>query len=143
MIDVPGDRKAEHRASRPVDVARFKGTQVLVEADVKAENVGRPATRWNGIKMQLHFTRATGEQVWANQEDQYGTFTWRKQRLLAWVPADVQSAELLLGLEGSTGRVWFDNITLRVYRSPPDTFLPRHMPPPPDLPRMQIGRAHV
>lgn len=140
-IEVQGNSENVNVITHSLDIASLRGAQVLLEVEVKAENVAKPPNSWNGIKAQLRFHTPGGD-VWANLEDRnsnerYGTFDWRKQRYLAWVPVDATKADLWLGLQETTGRVSFDDLKLTVHRIPHVSFEPRKVPASPNGPRLR------
>lgn len=110
--DGPG--AATVRAPLPVD--RLRGCRVRVEAQVRAEGVARPPHEYNGVKVMLH----TGgpEATWQQQNGVHGTFDWKPVRFVATVPREATSVELVLGLEATTGRAWFDSVTVTVITAP-------------------------
>lgn len=107
----PGLRSARIRL--PLEI--LKGTQVRVEALVRAEGVSEPPNPWNGVKVMLHTVSPEG-QSWRQQNSVYGTFDWKPVRFNASVPKDATSAELILGLEQVAGRVWFDDVKITIVR---------------------------
>ena len=80
---------------------------------VKAENVAEPPNAWNGVKVMLHTVAPDGKH-WAQQNGVFGTFDWKPVRFVTEVPSDATEAWLVLGLEQTTGRVWFDDIKITV-----------------------------
>ncbi len=89
-------------------------------ADIRAENVSAPPNPWNGIKLMLRIVSADGRVEWPQVTVGTGTFGWATLGALVAVPADAAQATLYLGLESSTGRVWFDNVRLEGVRTPED-----------------------
>jgi hypothetical protein len=78
---------------------------------VRAENVAEPPNPWNGVECMLHCV-TPGGQRWHQQNSVFGTFDWKPVRFVAEVPADATEVWLVLGLEQTTGRVWFDDLTI-------------------------------
>lgn len=101
------------RAALPLD--KLRGARLKIEAMVRAENVVEPPQPWNGIKCMLHVVSPEGNQ-WLQQNSVFGSFDWKPVRFLADVPQDATAAWLILGLEQTTGRVWFDNVKVTVVR---------------------------
>ena len=97
------------RARLPLD--GVKGRRVRVEAMVRAEDVARPPNPYNGIECMLHSV-APSSQNWQQKNGVFGTFDWKPIRFIAEVPADATEAWLVLGLELTTGRVWFDEVKI-------------------------------
>jgi len=114
LIDRPAREGAGQqtvRAALPLD--KVRGTRVLVEVMARAEDVARPPHAYNGIKCTLHTVAPAGPR-WSQQDNLFGTFDWRPLRFAAEVPADATEAWLVLGLEETTGRVWFDDLKVSV-----------------------------
>jgi len=107
----PGSRSARIR----LPLENLRGTRVRVEAMVRAENVSEPPNPWNGIKVMLHTVSPDG-QKWQQQNSVYGTFDWKPVRFVGSVPKDATAANLILGLEMVTGRVWFDDVKVTIVR---------------------------
>ena len=97
------------RAQLPLD--RVKGRRVRVEAMVRGEDVAAPPNPYNGIECMLHSVAPSG-QNWQQKNNVFGTFDWKPIRFIAEIPADATEAWLVLGLELTTGRVWFDDVKI-------------------------------
>lgn len=113
-VERPSAEGPGHRSVRvrlPVD--KLRGTRVRVEALVKAEGVARPPNPWNGVKCMLH-TVSPGGPRWSQEDRVWGTFDWRRVGFVAETSADASEAWLVLGLENTTGRAWFDDVRVTV-----------------------------
>ncbi len=104
--------------SLPVD--SLLGCQVRCEAQVRADAVAEPPKPWNGIKVMLHTDSPSEGKRWDQQQNVHGTFDWRTVRFTVWVPPDATLARLILGLEDTRGRVWFDEVKVTVLKDPRD-----------------------
>jgi endoglucanase len=102
------------RAALPVD--RLRGCRVQVEAQVRAADVARPPHEYNGVKVMLHIG-GPGES-WPQQNLAHGAFDWKPVGFRADVPREATSVDLLLGLEATTGRAWFDAVRVTVLAGP-------------------------
>jgi len=102
------------RTALPVE--KLRGKRVAVEALAKAQDVAKPPQPWNGVKCMLN-TVAPGGQQWSQQNAVFGTFDWKPLRFVAEVPADATEAWLVLGLEATTGKAWFDDIKVSIVGS--------------------------
>ena len=115
-VQIPVSEGAGHRnAHIQLPLEDLRGTQVKVEAMVRAEGVSEPPNAWNGIKVMLHTVSQDGQR-WQQQNSVYGTFDWKPVRFLGSVPKDATGATLILGLEMVTGRVWFDDVKVTIVR---------------------------
>lgn len=129
---VPGDRTSlalrvqvapeEARDSRmvrmPLDVERFRGSQLLFECMAKAEGVGKPSADYLGVKFMLHYESESSGPLWRNENAVHGTFDWRPLRFVVRIAPDATNASLNLGLQDSSGTVWFDDLRVTVLSSP-------------------------
>jgi len=100
-----------------IDLAPYRGTQLQFRCLAKAENVTKPSATNFGVKFMVHYTSTTGE-VWINENNVYGTFDWKELYFTADIPNDVSGADLSLGLQECTGKVWFDSISIAVKHVP-------------------------
>lgn len=115
-VQIPVSEGPGHRNSHiQLPLEDLRGTQVKVEAMVRAEGVSEPPNPWNGIKVMLHTVSPEGQR-WQQQNSVYGTFDWKPVRFLGSVPKDATGATLILGLEMVTGRVWFDDVKTTIVR---------------------------
>ena len=126
-VTVPKDRARGGGMIRlPLDLTRFRGCRLLLECMAKAENVSMPAEPYLGVKFMLHYQSETDGPFWQNQNGVFGSFDWRKLRFAALIAADATGGQIELGLQDSSGKVWFDDIKVTVFKGPP----PKRPPPP-------------
>ena len=124
---VPRDQSEDaHMIRLPLDLTRYRGCRLLFECMAKADNVSKPPTSYLGVKFMLHYRSGTEGPVWQNENDVFGTFDWRRLRFIARIGSDASDGEIDLGLQGSSGTVWFDTVKITVLRGP----LVRPTPPP-------------
>lgn len=116
-VETPAPETRPSRAVIPLPLEVMRGARIFCEAMVKAEGVTPPPKPWNGVKFMLHVKGPGGDQ-WVQQRAVSGTFDWKHVSFKAEVPADATAADLFLGLELVSGRVWFDDVKLSVLRGP-------------------------
>jgi hypothetical protein len=106
----------------------------------KAEKVTKPPQAYNGVKWMLHY-RAKGKDYYNNLSSVYGTFDWKDLCFSVYIEEGVESAELCLGLEMSSGNAWFENPKIFIGPQAAAMPVPALNPPPPfrghDLPRLR------
>ena len=85
------------------------GRRIVVKAQVKASAVSVPPNSWNGIKVML-VCQSPGGTSYPQASISTGTFDWTNATVTFAVPANATSVKVQLGLENSTGTVWFDNV---------------------------------
>ncbi len=131
-VDVPAAEKPGHnKINMPFDVSSCRGTTLYFQCMAKAENVTQPPEPYNGVKFMMHTVSTAAGQKWNNQNKVFGTFDWKKLSFSMSIPDDLVSGDISLGLENSTGKVWFKDIVVIVSRgkSPPRP-APMMNPPP-------------
>lgn len=121
-VSIPADSREKQAMIRlSMDLTRYRGCRLLFTCQVKARDVTKPADLWNGVKFMLHYTSPATGPYWQNRNGVYGTFDWKELSFLARIAPDAEGGELDLGLQDSTGTVWFDEIEVSVFRGPPPT----------------------
>jgi len=123
----------------PLPLEKLRGTRVKVEARIKADAVARPPNPWNGVKCMLH-TVTPGGSRWDQQNGLFGSFDFKPVRFVCQVPADATEAWLVLGLEQTSGRAWFDDLRVTVIgrrRSTPEQAVAGPATKGHDLPRLR------
>jgi hypothetical protein len=104
-------------ASLPIPIEKLRGIRVVVSAKVKAADIVKPEHAWNGVKVMLHITNAGGEQYDQGSSPD-GTFDWREVRFGSEIAENAVSAQLVLGIENTTGAADFEDIRITVLEAP-------------------------
>ena len=119
VIDIPADAyPADAVAEAELPLALFDGAtgfSIAVEAEGTA--LAKPTHSYLGLKFQFHVHQeSTGRDWWpncANEFDDFGPKTLRNDIAFGGMePAGTVSVTLMLGLQGTSGRVVFDLSTL-------------------------------
>ncbi len=97
----------------PIDLTPYHGMRLAFTCQARAENVTQPQHSYLGVKYMLYFNSANGQR-WVNQDNVHGTFDWKELSFIVNLPDDPSQARLSLGLQGSSGRVWFEKIRVSV-----------------------------
>lgn len=123
MVELPAAEGAKSwYVRRALPVEQIRGTKLGVECRIRAEAVAQPPQTWNGVKCMVHTVSPTGPQ-WRHPSQLWGTFDWCQVGFVAEIPPDATEAWLILGLENTHGRAWFDDLRVRVVghrrRTPP------------------------
>ena len=121
VIDIPeGAYPADAIAEADLPAALFEGSGGF-SMSVRASGSGlkKPTKGWLGLKFQMHWTdHATGRENWPNTANELGDFTEKTLLNEAnFGGAKPDAITLMLGLQGTSGRVEFDLSTLRGARS--------------------------
>ena len=119
-VTVPIERARGGNMIRlPLDLTRYRGYRLLFECMAKAENVTKPSQPYLGVKFMLHYQSETAGPFWQNQNGVFGSFDWRPLRFAAPIAPDATGGYIELGLQDSSGKVWFDAIKVTVHKGPP------------------------
>jgi hypothetical protein len=122
-----------------LDLKKYKDCTLLCSAMIKAQDVSKPPNPWNGVKFMLVIDTPSGKK-YLHRNAPMGSFDWEAYKFLAQIPQDIQDAELVLGLELTSGVAWFDNIKIQIRRTPVqvvDYKAPATMYKGHDLPRLR------
>ncbi|MCC7209813.1 MAG: cellulase family glycosylhydrolase, partial [Anaerolineae bacterium] len=125
-------------AEMTLPVERMRGYDVYLAAMIKAENVSETPAQFHGIKFMTLAVQGT-DKSYAGAPLGLGTFDWKPVVFHVQVPQDATAFSLLVGLQGVSGKAWFDNIQVTV-RKPPRVLEPRTAGPAHkghDLPRLR------
>ena len=95
------------------DLTSYRGMRLLFRCRAKAENVTMPSIPYLGVKFMFHYKSVKGE-FWKNEDNVFDTFNWKDLTFTAVIPDDVSVGDISLGLQESTGKVWFDSISVKV-----------------------------
>ncbi|NLC55241.1 MAG: glycoside hydrolase family 5 protein [Armatimonadetes bacterium] len=128
-VTVPAGQAGAHMIRLPLDLTRYRGGKLYFECRAKAEDVSKPPEPYNGVKFMLHYQSPQEGPHWNNENNVHGTFDWRKLSFTSPIAADATGGEINLGLQGSTGTVWFDDLKV-VVASAPRPPRPRPKPNP-------------
>lgn len=112
--DVAGS--AMKRLVLPVE--KMRGHVVRFSAWVKAEGISKKPQPWNGVKFMAPTVTSAGRD-WPAVNFEEGSFDWRRASFTARVPDDAQEVALTLGLEAVTGKAWFDDVQVVVWKPIP------------------------
>jgi len=113
LTEVPTTGTAHLRYALPAE--KLRGANVSWSAMVKADNVTTPPAIYNGVKVMLHTRGESGDQ-WLQENSVWGSFDWKQVFHTARLADDLTTAELILGLENTTGRAWFDDVRITIER---------------------------
>ena len=125
VVEIPADAPAGARVAHCVaafDPQPFLpgGHGILARVGVSGSGISEPDHPWNGVKFMFHYREgASGIDRWPGARLPRGSFTNAVAEIrltefdLGGAPKD-NRVELILGLEGCTGRVEFDLSSLRL-----------------------------
>ncbi len=99
----------------PLDIEKVRGCKIVVTCWVKAENVIKQEKRNMAVKVMLH-SKSTKGPNWREEYDINGTFDWTRKAVAMDVPDCGTDVWLYFGLQGTTGKAWFDDVEVRIVR---------------------------
>lgn len=130
-VTVPPAQAAKgNMVTLPLDLARYRGCRLLVECMARADQVGKPPEPYLGVKCMLHYESKAEGPLWQNENGVYGTFDWRRLQFIVRIAPDAANGEIAMGLQGSSGTVWFDDLKITVAAAPVVRPAPLANPPP-------------
>ncbi|TQM49436.1 cellulase (glycosyl hydrolase family 5) [Arcticibacter tournemirensis] len=103
--------------TKAIDLRKYAGMKVAFRCLVKSENVSTPNQTYLGVKFMLHY-KSGDKDFWKNQDNIWGTFDWKYVFFSLIIPENISDSKLYLGLQGSTGKAWFDNISVNIIKEP-------------------------
>ncbi len=96
----------------PVPIDKVRGKTIILSAKVKGENISKPDKPYLGIKMMLVITGADGKINYPDTARITGSFDWRELKTMATIPPDAKSVMIQIGLQNSTGSIYFSDLEL-------------------------------
>lgn len=115
--DDPHDNLRTFTRSFPAEI--LAGKTILLEFDIKGENIVRGKRHWHTVKMIFSYIAGDGKVNYADAGGQSGTFDWRTVRYAHTFPKDTRSeVTLRIGFQNSTGTIWLRNMKLKVLGTP-------------------------
>ncbi len=96
-----------------LDINKVKGRTLIVEAELRGENISRPLAAWNGAKLMLTVQTPFTTIYPRVQGLESGTFGWTKVSVSAPVPLNASNVSISIGLEKSSGKFEVRNLKIR------------------------------
>lgn len=114
LVELPAEGGARsYYLRKALPVEKIRGVRLGVECRIRADKVAQPPQSWNGVKCMVH-TISPQEPKWYHPSQLWGSFDWRQVGFLVEIPEDATEVWLVLGLENTHGRAWFDDLQVRV-----------------------------
>ena len=100
-------------AQFPVDVNLVRGKTVKLTGKIKGENISVPPQAYLGVKMMFEIVGADGKKNYPDVQPKLtGTFGWREAITIATIPADAKAVTIVIGLQNSSGTIYFSDLEL-------------------------------
>ncbi len=130
-VSVPAEKsQGVNLIKIPFDLSKYRGCRLLFECMAKADNVNKPPKPYLGVKFMLHYRSKSEGPFWKNENNVFGTFDWQMLQFSVLITNDAEFGEINLGLQDSSGTVWFDDIKITVEKKPIVRPEPLKNPPP-------------
>lgn len=103
------------------ELGRMRGRTVILSARLRGEAISPMNFFWFGAKLQCSFwtsdlKKGASEEFIGNYRPggyfPSGSFDWTNRKVVMRIPDSVASGELVLGLERTTGKVWYDHVEI-------------------------------
>lgn len=91
---------------------------LMLTANIRGAGISEPAVSWLGVKVMLRLEMADGRVGYPQVQGCAGDFDWINRGVLAYVSGQAERITLFVGLQGVTGSLWVDDISLSVARGP-------------------------
>lgn len=119
IADSANQGKENSMLNIPLDLSQWKGMQIMLVAQIRAEAVTQPAQRHNGVKLQLYSDSPSQGKQWQGANGIHGSFSWKEVSVVANIGDDSKEGQLQLGLQGSSGAVWISDVRIVAWRVKP------------------------
>ncbi|KAH0793489.1 cellulase family glycosylhydrolase [Histomonas meleagridis] len=114
-----------HGASYNFTADHFAKRTLIVTAWIASENVSPPKDSWNGVKLMYSYKK-NNQTVYPGQSTIIsGTHPWTEvtYKVTTYAMDNVSAGNMFLGLQDSTGTVYFSNMTFEVVKTIEPEFL--------------------
>lgn len=119
FFDVPASSKTEGmKISRSLPVDKLRGTTINISARIRGENISPKPKPYNGVKIMLKVITDSQSIYPQVRPIKDGTFDWTDVNTVVTIPDSVKSAQLTLGLENVSGKLWIENVRVKVLEVP-------------------------
>lgn len=118
VFEIPAGSPGSKAVQRSIPIDGLRGSIVEISARVKAEGVTNKPNPWNGVKL-MAVIETERETSYPQAGIDIGSFDWREASFGIAIPLNATSVRLHLGLEEVSGKVWFDDVKIRVLSVPP------------------------
>ena len=115
-------RKGSVYVHARIPVKNLGGCTVELSAMIRAVDISqKDKPSHSGLLLRLPWENADGKKDWPGRPLSDGSFGWKKYSVRVKLPENPKQILIQLGMEGVTGKVWYDNLTLTVVNTPDST----------------------
>lgn len=113
------DKETQNKLiSMSLDLRKVRGRGILVRGWLKGENITRPRLSYLGPKLMLAISYGDNEHRHPDTSKKYGSYGWQEFTVFARIPRSATGASLCLGLQGCTGKLWIDDVSIQLLPKP-------------------------
>lgn len=120
VLNIAAGSMGENTVTIPVDPARIAGRTIQLSAEIAQKDVTKGPHPWNGVRLALRLTDMAGKRNMPQANIVSGSADWAVRRVTAKIPANLKSAEIVLGLDWVLGMAQFRNVAIREVERQPD-----------------------
>jgi len=129
LFNVPASTKMEgFKIARSLPVDKLRGAALNISARIRGENISPKPYPYNGAKIMLKVVTESQTNYPQVRPTKEGTFGWMDVNIVVTIPETVKSVQLVLGLEKVSGKLWFENVKVKVVEAPAKAMAPREGP---------------
>jgi endoglucanase len=113
-VRVPAGVKSSTFVSRSFPIEQYRGKMLQMSCQLRFAEVTKPAESWNGTKFMLTYKKGDGSMSWNHSAGQHGSSDWQPATRIFTVDEGASDGRFQLGLQGSSGTVWFKDMVIEV-----------------------------
>lgn len=104
--------------SMPLDLQKIRGRGIIVHGWLKGENITRPRLSYLGPKLMLAISYGDNEHRHPDTSKKIGSYGWQEFTVFARIPRSATGTSLNLGLQGCSGKLWIDDVSIQLLPKP-------------------------
>ena len=100
-----------------LDAKTLQGKRLTVTALIRTEDVAEPAKSYLGVKLMIVVVRSDGSVKYFENlpaHCRFGTYRWKAAKVSAAIPADAERVFLSIGLQQTSGVVYYSGFRCEV-----------------------------
>ena len=95
-----------------LDLELIRGKTLTVGAQVKGENIVKQPQAWLCPKIQIVY-KQNSKLAYYDMPIASGTYDWTVAVFTVKIPADIEDAFIVLGIQGTSGSFWISNLRIK------------------------------
>jgi len=98
----------------PLPASVIAGKKLKVSVKFKAENITKPPQHYLGSQFYLSCNRGGGKDFGKGITNSFGSWDWNAASFEVDVPFGIADANIIMGMQGVTGKIWFKNLKVEI-----------------------------